>query len=62
MQVHLTHDFFSSKHCSSTRSITGSEGLPMGLEHLHILVVATGPGTNAPQIPRDDHVFILLLH
>lgn len=61
MQVQLHMAFFSSKYRSSTRCIIDSEGPPMGLEQLHILVLATGPGTNAPQIPRDDHIFILLL-
>ena len=29
-------------------------GLTMGLEHRCILVSTVGPGTNPPQIPRDD--------
>ena len=54
--------FFSSEYCSSARSTIDAEGPPVGLERLHMLVLATGPGTNAPPIMRADHIFILLLH
>lgn len=43
MQVQLHKAFFSSKYRSSTHCIIDSEGPPMGLEQLHVLVLEPMP-------------------
>lgn len=40
---------------------TGSAGLTAGLEYAPALVFVGSPGTNTPQLPRDDNIYFEII-